>query len=131
VTKDDREAVSGTAWDLPVLEPHAELVSGPLGRYWVAVQPAGSFAPIGSAPDGDVATPYPEASLTLELLGVVLNRVVHRGRWSARVVVADEHGRATRKVIRRDRVAPEAVLTHARRLQDEIEAGRLPASVTG
>jgi len=118
----------GTPWDLAYLEPHAVLVHGAQAAYWVVIQPAGTLsAPVVTA-DGDIGTPYPEASLTMEFLGSVINKTIFRGRWSVRVVAADERGRATRRVLHRARVREDAALVHALHLHREVEAGRLPRS---
>jgi len=65
-TSADDTTLLGTPWDLPYLEPYALLVHGPRAAYWVVVQPCGTFSvPVGTR-DGDIGTPYPEASLTME-----------------------------------------------------------------
>jgi hypothetical protein len=115
------EELRGTAWDLPVLEPHAELVTASDGvRFWVVAQPAGTMS-VPATDQDPVAPDLADVSLTVQVLGWVLNRVVFRGRWTVRVLPAGDDGRPARRALHRERVPADTACLRALRLQRALE----------
>jgi len=104
--------------DLGSPQAHAELVEGPAGRYWLAIQPAGSLV--------DPVFGGVEESLTLAAIGWTVNKVVFLGRWSVRLLVATPEGVATRQAVFRRRVCRSEVLALAVQLKQDVEMGRRP-----